>query len=139
MVQVLFGQIRVEGYSVCEDNVADPELTPEEHFTIPCKRSSDIILEAESKPICLTPTVNNIHKVVAKKDCAFFDCLIPPYENNCHFYSVLKSLDHQQKIYELLCTGSHPENSYHTVRRRYTGEQFSCKSSAKDEITKVIE
>lgn len=127
-MQVLFGQIRIECYSIwkARSESDDPATLPEEHIIIPCERSSDIILNAESKPISLTPTINNIHKVVAEKDCAFFDCLIPPYENNCHFYNVQKPLDSNKKVYELVCTGSHPEDSYHTVRRRYSGKKFSC-------------
>ena len=126
--QVLFGEIIVKSYTLEEQSCTRSDGKRS------YKKTMDSTYDSSDQPISLTPNSNNIHEVVAKTDVAFFDCLIPPYKDNCNFYRMTKGHDSENEIVELICVGSEPESSYYTVARTYSGAPFTLKPCLQVEL-----
>ena len=87
-----------------------------------CRKTQNTVFTVESKPIYLTSTKDNIHEVIAETDIAFFDCLAPPYEDNCTFYRLTEDCDPGDEIVHLRSVGTEPD--YITAPRLYTGVSY---------------
>lgn len=62
-----------------------------------------IITENTSEILSLDPINNNIHEISASEntDLAFLDLLIPPYENDCVYYEIVKEDESDTNLIEL--------------------------------------
>ena len=95
--KIIFGNVLIKSY----DRIKKGENKEENFF--PVDERNEVNLKINDIGV-LTPEYNNIHEVYAIEDSAFFDILIPAYDENnyriCNYYEIIeKKINCKDKIY----------------------------------------